>query len=142
MVRYAIVIALGLMIGTSQTAHAQRERGGPRGDDVKKLEDEIAKVKTHLGELEAKLKSARNEAAKKDADKKDADKKDERPGFDRSRFGGGPGFGRFGGFPGREGGRGGPPADGPMVSRIADIEKKLDKLIDEVDTLRRELRRR
>ncbi|MFO0810409.1 MAG: hypothetical protein U0746_17430 [Gemmataceae bacterium] len=160
--RLMTVVALGAALGAAGPAMAQPRPGGPapQGDgELRKLREEIEKVRALLKDLEVKVAKV-EETRRRPAES-----------VDRGGFGGGGGRPQPGGSdrpvrrepgagpgdrgPGpRPGGPGpgnrgpgfqpgGPrPRDGaPSSDRSRDFERRLDKIIDELEQLRRDSRR-
>jgi hypothetical protein len=147
------------------------------GDDVRKLEAELDRLRAQVKELEGKLARSRDGDRRPDqpgdrkGDRKGDDRKDERKGDDRKderkgddRKGdrpeprgpmpGGPGgmgprFGPPFGPPGRGFGPFGPPGRGPdrdarpnqPAAGPADLERRLERIIDELEHLRNDIKR-
>jgi DNA repair exonuclease SbcCD ATPase subunit len=146
MLRYlslAALPALALALGTGGQARAQ--------DDVKKLEAELQKLQEQVKDVEAKLKAAKEAAEKKDT---------RRPGPAFGRRGGPGPFGRMDParrqemreqfekrMKEREGART-PRAFGrdfrrsPETTKSSDVEKRLERILKEVEELRQELKKK
>lgn len=143
-----VLLAVGLVVALgAQPASAQDLRSrDPRADELRRLQEEITRMKEKLQDIEARIKKAESTPARRG------------PG---PAFGGG--FGRGGGFgqPARRGfqgfqGFGGSSPrqvgfrgfSGPFGRRSAgspsmkNVEDKLDRVIQELERLRNEMRRR
>jgi translation initiation factor IF-2 len=166
--RLICVTALTVGLCLAGTTTAQPRPGGPdrgRGDgpDVKKLEAELEKLSAQLKDLDARLSKMQQANAPKDGPR--GDRSTTGPGPGGRQAGGrggddrpGPGFGGGRGF-GPEGGRafdrfapggprgpgGGPGARGPGGRRgpgtggPPDIGRRLDRIIDELERLKKDL---
>jgi hypothetical protein len=134
-----------------------RPASAPAQDDVKKLEAELTKLRGQVQEVEARLKKAKEEAAKKDEKRPtapgagwggrgprggfgrmDPDRmKEMREQFEKMRGERGRGFGR--------GGFGAPwlrrEAAPPEAAKTADVEKRLDQILKELEALKKELKK-
>lgn len=143
-----VMWAAGLaMVLAVQPTLGQDLRGrDQRGDELHRLQDEIAKLKGQLQDVEARIKEAEMPARRGPG-----------PAFGggfggRGGFGAGMrpghGFGGFGGAPFQRhvglrgfGGMGGPPF-GRNSASMKNVEDKLDRVIQELERLRSEMRRR
>jgi hypothetical protein len=127
------VLALLAMSGQAQDSKK------PSDEDIRKAKDDVAKLRADLDKIEDQYYEAQRKLTRAQ------DRLAELEG--RPRFGPG-GFGGRGGF-----GRGGfsrdrapaeppkPPAPPAETNRSSDLDKRLERLLKEVDDLRKDLRR-
>src|SRR5262245_43723858 len=139
MTRTMWVVGLALALAM-QPAGAQDLRGrDPRGDELRKLQDKISKLKSQLQDVEERIRKVESAPGSRPRGPAFGGGFGGRPRGEMQSARGFRGFGRPGlrGF----GGTGGPP-----FARRADsmrkVEEKLDRVIRELEQLRGEMRRR
>lgn len=133
MTRLLSAAALVAVFATAQPAMAQ-PRSAP--SDVRKLESEVDKLKSVLKDIEAQLAKAKKVEAEKAKPAKRGEY--EKPKFEMAK---GPGRGPGGFGPGRGPGGFGPPGRSnfgpPSRSEGSEFDRRIDRLIQELEALKR-----
>ena len=160
--RLASLMVVGITVGAAEPAQAQRgpsSRGNENSNEFRQLQADLDKLKSVLKDLETKLEKAKEARSRRD---------DRRPQLagrlsglpvrgpgrgpmsrgsgaggrsDFDRGPGGPGIGRGpGGAPGRA--RGGPGGSRPGAGSTSSVERRLEKIENDLEDLKRELRHR
>jgi hypothetical protein len=142
--RLLSIAVFGAAFWAAQPAGAQPPRPGRSGgEELRKLETELDRLKAQTKELEAKLAKAKEATDRPARPERKADGPPEHrgPGGPRGFDGHGPRFGPPGPPHGGSRGFGPPGRGGPGAGSTTDLVRRIDRIIRELEQIRSEVER-